>query len=72
MRPTLMGLLAKNAEICPCVRPARKGKPLGFILLRADESSLHVRPSTPESYTLYYPAQSGLRHKYTILKLNDK
>lgn len=27
MRPTLMGLLAKNAEICPCVRPARKGKP---------------------------------------------
>lgn len=44
----------------------------GSSCLRADESSLHVRPSTPESYTLYYPAQSGLRHKYTILKLNDK
>ena len=54
----------KNAEACPCVRPARKGKPtrgfppvrigwpvsrpnLGFILLRADESSLHVDSAPP-------------------------
>lgn len=35
----------------------------GSSCLRADESSLHVYPPTPEGYTLDYPAHSGLRCK---------